>query len=301
MILRTLALAIFISIPAAAQSPSGSTSQPAKTTKDGGKEKDKPAATWPKLDGAKSVELGKLIDDLKRAPTEEHVTNVLDKISEFGNAAVPLLLESLSRQKPVPEDELSDEARRLIQALELVIRKDDGPLLVADAAHRSILIRRYALRKCGEYAVTAALSNANKGLKDHDEGVRFEAALCCAAVGSTSGFGILHKFARDHWPVYGARLRAATEKSRSEEATEKCKPGLSAEDWQDVCASLRLLSGWGTKAAVNDIAKHLDSSDHRIKEDAINTLRGIVDNEQPLEKLSAFDLAEQARAWRKRI
>jgi HEAT repeat protein len=261
----------------------------------------KPAAAWPKIEGPRALEVGKLIDELKRAATEDHVTNYVDKIADFGPSAVPLLFESLSRQKAVPEDELPTDAKRLLQALDQTVKKTDAPCLVAECLHRHALIRRFALRKCTEYAVSDALKNAMKCLKDPDDNVQFEAALCCAALGSTLGFDILHKVARDQWPLFGARIRAATEKARSEEATVRCTPGLAATEWQDICASLRLLAGWGTQACVRNIAKHLDSTDHRVKEDAINALRGIVDHEPPIEKLSAFDLAELANAWRKKI
>jgi hypothetical protein len=112
---------------------------------------------------------------------------------------------------------------------------------------------------------------------------------------------VLKKVARDQWPARGARVRAAVEKRRSEEATQKILPGLKATDWQDICAALRLLAGWGVKSSAADVARFLDTTDNRVKENCINALRGIVDHEPPIEKLSAFDLAEQANAWKKKL
>lgn len=262
----------------------------------------KPAPpTWPKLEGKSTKDLGLAIESLKRAPTAEGVDAALDKIRGFGKPAVPYLYEALSRQKVEADGELSQEATRLLGALDAVVDREDGARLAVDTAHRHALVRRFALRKCGEFGVEAALAAAKKALADPDPDTRFEAALTGAALGSLDGFEVLRRAARDDWPARGARLRAILERHRSEAATEKCLPGLASSDWQDVCASLRLLAGWGVRSCASEVARHLDTTDNRVKESCINALRGIVDGEPPIEKLSAFDLAEQAIAWKKRL
>lgn len=261
----------------------------------------KDAAAWPKLEYSKSIELGKLIDELKKATAPEVAEHASEGIQEYGKEAMNLLYESLSRQKAVPEDEISEEAKRLIKVLNTIPKKEDGARLAVDCTHRHTLIRRFALRKAGELNCSEALDAARKAMKDQDDACRFEAALTCASLGTIDGFDILLKSARDEWPHTGQRIRAAIEKHRNADATQKALPGLKSKEWQDICASLRILGGWGVKECASAVGAHLGSTDNRIKEDAINALRGIVDNEQPIEKLSAFDLAEQARGWSKRI
>jgi HEAT repeat protein len=262
----------------------------------------KPAPpAWPKLSSAESAELGQAIDTLKRTPTPEGVDQMVEKIVGFGKGAIPYLLESISRQKPVPEDELTEDAIRLGKALEAVVGAEDAPRLALECASRSPLVRRFALRKVGQYGVMDALPAVKKALADPDDDARFEAALTTASLGTIDGLDVLRRTARDQWPRYGKRVRAAVERHRSPEATQKLLPGLKAKEWQDVCSSLRLLAGWGTKDCATDVKPLLDTTDHRIKEDAINALRGIVENQPALEKLSAFDLAEQANAWKKKV
>lgn len=226
---------------------------------------------------------------------------MVEKVKGFGKGAAPFLLESLTRQKAEPEDSVSEDALRLVKALDAVVAKDDGARLLPECGNRSALVRRYALRKCGEFSLTEALPSAKKSLTDRDDDVRFEAALTCAALGSLDGLDVLKKVARDEWPQRGARVRAAIERNRSEEATQKILPGLKSSDWQEVCAALRLLAGWGVRSAAPEVARLLDTTDNRIKENSINALRGIVDQAPPIEKLSAFDLAEQANAWKKKL
>jgi hypothetical protein len=260
-----------------------------------------PSAPWPKLDTRSATELGQAIDSLKRTPTPEGVSTMIETIAGFGKGAVPYLYESLSRQKVAPADELSEEANRLVKALDAAVKSDDGPRVVGDCANRNALVRRFALRKVGEYTESSGLPIAKKALADPDEEARFEAALTCASLGSTDGLEVLRKTARDAWPQQGKRIRAAIERHRSLEATQKIIPGLKSKDWQDICAALRLLAGWGVRESAGEAGQFLDTTDNRIKENAINALRGIVDHEPPIERLSAFDLAEQAIAWKKKI
>lgn len=278
------------------QKPAAPATKPASSTT---QKKETPA--WPKLDSTRATELGKVVAELKRSSDPDEQAHYVDKVAEYGKSAIPLLYESLLRQKAMPVDEMQEETKRVLLALERLPTKDDGPVLAVDCLHRHIYVRRFALRKCAEFAITEALPAAQKSLLDKDEAIQFEAALCVTALGSIDGFDILLKSSREQWPLVGTRIRKVTERARSEKATEKCLPGLGSKDWQEVCASLRLLAGWGTKDCARSVGNHLGSTDHRIKEDAINALRGIMDNEPPLEKLSAFDLAEQARAWSKRI
>jgi HEAT repeat protein len=256
---------------------------------------------WPKLPNGQIPDLGMAIESLKKAPTQESVDAAIEKIKAFGKEAVPFLYESLSRQKVDTDDSISEDARRLMKALDAMITNDDGARVLQDCSHRNILCRRYALRKAGELEVAGAIPIAKKALTDADPDTRFEAALTCASLGTLDGFEVIKKVARDEWPRLGKRVRSAIERHRTEEATKKSMEGLASKDWQDICASLRLLSGWGTRTCVPEVARHLDTTDNRIKENAINALRGIIDKEAPIEKLSAFDLAEQAIAWKKRI
>lgn len=259
------------------------------------------AAAWPKLDGNRMKEFGLALDSLKRTLTPDGVEEMATKVASFGKGGVPLLYESLSRQKSVPEEDEPEDVKRVKLALERIVTKEDVPRLSGDVVNKSAFVRRFALRKLAEYQDPGALAAARKALTDHDEEARFEATLTCFALGSIDGMPVMIEAARDRWPKVGVRIRAALEKHRSDEATDRLVPLLAAKEWQEVCAGLRLLAGIGTKKCTYAVSKHLDSTDNRIKENAINALRGIVDNEKPIEKLSAFDLAEQANAWKKKL
>ncbi len=255
---------------------------------------------WPKLDAVQAKELGIQIESLKRVDADL-VAPVAERIAEFGKGAVPFLHESMARQKPEADGSDPEIVTRLLLPLDRLVDAGDELRVAKDATHRSVFVRRFSLRKLGAFGSAEALPVAKKALQDKDEETRFEATLACFALGSIDGLPELLAAARDRWPRVGRRIRAAVERNRSEEATERLLPHLGAKEWQDVCAALRLLAGVGTKRSVHTVARHLDSTDHRIKEDAINALRGIVDGEPPLERLSAFDLAEMAAAWRKKI
>lgn len=252
------------------------------------------ADAWPKLDGAKADELRLAIVSLKKTLTPAGVEEMTSRITSFGKGAVPVIYESLARAT-------GEDHARLLKPLEALVAADDGPRIAADCSSKLPPVRLFALRKAAELGAAGALPAAKKALAEKDDEIRFQAALTTWALGSNESLPTLLQTAKSQWPKLGPRMRAALEKNRSEEATQKLLPGLRAKEWQDVCASLRMLAGVGVPSASAEIKKLLDSEDARIKEDAINALRGVVDKAPPLERLSAFDLAEQANAWKRRV
>ncbi|HKE02300.1 MAG TPA: HEAT repeat domain-containing protein [Planctomycetota bacterium] len=253
-----------------------------------------PAAAWPKLDKTRADEVREKIVSLKRTLSADGVETMSARIVEYGKGAVPILYESLARAN-------AEETERCLRPLERLVDEGDGARLAADCASKAAPVRVFALRKAAEMKAAEALPAARKALADREEDVRLEAALACSSLGTTDGLEVLRAAARERWPQLGKRIRTALERHRSEEATKLLVPGLGSKDWKESCASLRLLAGVGMKSAAPDVARLLDSEDNRVKEDAINALRGMIDGERPIEKLSAFDLAEQANAWKKRV
>ena len=61
------------------------------------------------------------------------------------------------------------------------------------------------------------------------------------------------------------------------------------------------LAGCGEKKSAVPVIQHLDSTDNGVRIAAINALRGVIDGAEPLERLSAFDAIEQAKAWKERL
>ena len=89
---------------------------------------------------------------------------------------------------------------------------------------------------------------------------------------------------------------------RGREATDRIAARLEDADRARTVAVLNLLGGCGERArAVPLVKPYLDSTDNSIRIAAINALRGIVDGEPPLDKLSVFDAIERAKRWKERV
>jgi hypothetical protein len=77
---------------------------------------------------------------------------------------------------------------------------------------------------------------------------------------------------------------------------------LAATKRKTKVAGLRLIAACGEKeSAKHLVLPFLDENDNSLRVAAINALRGIVDGDPPLNKLSVFEAIERANKWKARL
>jgi len=267
--------------------------------------KPKHLEAWPEPTKDQAKTLKTELARLRKGSTPEMAAGGLEGIMALGDVAGPALLKALGKEK-------NEEARgRIAAALTEITGPLHTRLLAEKFTDRSDDVRLFALeraatfpdagiRKAAEAAFKAA--SKRKGTKKEVKRELFLAALALTSSGSFDGLDELHRRALKHWGDSGHQIRAAIEALRGEEATKIIAKHLEAGDRKATVAALRLLAGCGNpESAKGLVAPFLDNTDNSIRVAAINALRGIVDGDEPLDKLPVFEAVERANKWKARL
>jgi hypothetical protein len=255
---------------------------------------------WPEVDET-AVKFE--IERLRKARTpgmgeEAHVALV-----EMGSGTAPLLLSRLRKEK-------NEEAALRIEAVLAAITDARHTRLLANRFDdKQMVIRVWCLERVAVFpdpgvrvAAEAAYSAADKRKRGADPKEVLAAALCCASAGSMTGFEVLIADAEKNWNQREEVLLLALSSLRGPEATSRIAPLLAEQSRKRKLTGLRLLHACGDqKSAVSLVAPFLDDPDSSLLIGAVNALRGIVDGEPPLSRLSAFQAVEEANKWKARL
>ncbi len=294
---------LFLAFPAAPTlSPAALPRSVAPSLQELEKKPDEPKRLerWPDLGKAES-KVRTDVERLRKARTPEMAQDAEAALTATGAGIVPELLPALGREK----DEQARE--RIERVLIAVTGAEHTRLLSAWFGDKAVLVRTFALRRSSAFpdpglreAAEAALARSLALGEKADPVELYAAALCATSAGSLAGFDTLAISAENRWADRGAELRAVLRAVRGPEASALAVTLLAGERSQ-VVAGLNLLSGCGDRASVTKVKPFLDSDDNQIRVAAINALRGIVDGQGPIERLSVFEAIELAKKWKGRV
>ncbi len=256
------------------------------------KRREKPR--WPRLAPAAQRKARDWIYDLAHK-NPLVVRKAEEKLAALGPAVLPLLLSSMSDTVPVRNPALRKTALA-------VVRKETAPLLAPYLFHHLVCVRRLVpklLARAGNPRVLPSLRKALAKEKDPQAKEGLVLALC--SLGDTAGLPGLFALARKDF--FGRRedILAAAQELKGKEATRWLLAKLAAKDRKDRITALRLLALAGTKEAVPQVAPFLDSSNHALALEAINTLRSLVDGKKPMKHISVFQLIQLRKEWKARV
>jgi len=257
-------------------------------------------AAWPK-----PADKDALITDIERvikAHIPEMAAQGHDALVAAGVAAVPLVLERFGKER-------NEEARdRLHEVLMKITTAEQTRLLAKEFESKLAPVRVFTLHRAAAFpdpgivdAADKAWARLAKAGEKADPDERYSAALCAASAGSIVGIDALFDACQSkRWDREKREIRIALEGARGKPATDALVAKLEKGDRKAKVAVLRMLAGCGEKAQAARLRPFLDDEDNAIRVAAINALRGMVDGEQPIEGLSAFEAIEMAKTWKGR-
>ncbi|MCB9915671.1 MAG: hypothetical protein H6828_11060 [Planctomycetes bacterium] len=291
----TLVAGLAVGAPRLAQDPP----PPAPEAAPAGKEVERLKA-WPEVD-KETVKVD--VERLRVARTDEMAEQADQALRAAGPGVVPYLLPKYGREK----DEAALE--RMVDVLNAVTDARCTRLLAESFEDKELATRVWALRRVALFPdagvrkpAEKALASVQKRKRDQDKEEVFAAALCCASAGSFEGFQVVFERAQKDWGDEGAAIHTALTALRSKEATERVAPLLSEGSRAAKVAGLRLLAACGELETAKPLVRpFLDDNDNSLRVAAINALRGIVDGDPPLDKLSVFEAIERANKWKARL
>ena len=267
-------------------------------------EKPKRATAWPEVPKDKKKELKTQLARLRKASTEGMAEGGRAELIKMGALAAPDLLKALGKEK-------SEDGRgRIADALDEITGWEHTRLLAKEFGNRSAHVRLLVLRRASAFPdkgiakdALAAFDAAEKRLDTKKE-VKHElyySALAVVSAGDLKGIAVLSKRAENLWGKSGAEIRLAVEAVRGEAATSILAEQLKDGDRKAKVSALRLLAGCGSaKAGKTAVKGYLGNTDNSIRVAAINAMRGIVDGDLPIDKLSVFEAVELANEWKNR-
>ncbi|MBL8863505.1 MAG: hypothetical protein JNK02_16065 [Planctomycetes bacterium] len=257
-------------------------------------------AAWPK-----PADKDALLTDIERvvkAHIPEMAAGGREALITAGAAAVPFVLERYGKER--------DEAarKRLHEVLLAITAADQTRLLAKEFESKLLPVRVFTLHRSAAFpdpeirdAADKAWARVAKAGDKADPEERYAAALCAASAGSVAGLEALFEACSGkRWDKEKREIRAALQGARGKPATDLLLAKLEKADRKTKVAVLRMLAGCGEKAQAARLKAFLDDEDNTVRVTAINALRGMVDDAQPIEDLAAFEAIEMAKAWKGR-
>ncbi|MCY2959326.1 MAG: HEAT repeat domain-containing protein [Planctomycetota bacterium] len=257
-------------------------------------------AAWPK-----PVDKDTVLTDIERvikAHVPEMAEQGRDALVAAGASAVPFVLDRYGRER----DE--DARERLHEVLMRTTTAEQTRLLAKEFESKLAPVRTFTLHRAAAFPDSGIAAAAEKAWArlvkagdkaDPDE--KYAAALCTASAGSTAGIDALFEACQSkRWDREKREIRTALEGARGKPATDLLLAKLDKADRKTKVAVLRMLAGCGEPAQAARLRLFLDDEDNAIRVAAINALRGMVDNEPPIEDLAAFEAIEMAKTWKGR-
>lgn len=262
-------------------------------------------ADWPALDKKLREQVSTDISRLRKARTPEMADQARDALILLGASIAPELL-------PVLGKETDEAALKRVRTVLLAITgaahtrclarhfEDKSSAVRVFALERAAAFPDAGIRESAERAYAKSTDAAAKGKAEASE--VYAAALALTSSGSIGGLELLFERSLKDWGTQGAPIRIALEAVRGPDATKLALERLARTDRDGQISALNLLGGCGTRELSSlPIRPFLDSEDNGLRIAAINALRGIVDREPPIDKLSVFDAIEMAKKWKARL
>jgi len=260
---------------------------------------------WPTLDKEAARVAKTDIVRLRKARTPEMGQQAAAGLIEAGAAIVPDLLPKLAKER----DE--DARERILTVLNGVTDARHTRLLAPYFEDRSPDVRVWAMRRAAVFPDPDLRPLAEKTLarvdalrtkkKPPSPDEVYAAGLIATSSGSTAGLAHVYERARKDWKDLWREMRAALEGARGTESTAMVIGIMNEADRRGKITCLRLLAGCGDASARGIARPFLDNSDNGLRVAAVNALRGIVDGEAPIERLSVFEAIERANKWKARL
>lgn len=276
---RALALLALLPFPALAQQPSGK--QDAAKTE-----------TWPPLKAADRERVLPLLELVKKTGTPQQ-ESAHKQVVAMGAGAVPLILDHV-------QDKDSVANAPYFALLDALLDKQHAALMAREVKKPKIELRRYLMLRLCRFADPTLQAVFTSGRKEKDEATAFYAALGLLALKQRDALAPVLEYTRTRWQEVGPVVAEALTPARSNDCGAWVFEAIGKAPPVEQMAGLRLLRYLMVKDQSVLLRSYLESPDHTVKREAINTAR-VLHGEAPVENLSVFQAIEQAKQWLKKL
>lgn len=240
----------------------------------------------------------------KGDPEEGEIAAGIDQAKELGEAAIPMLLTSVSRLEKV------ERVEHLWTCLDTLLH--DGHLHLAWDLRKKkspvvldvYLLRRYsdASRKDSRMFLEEQLALLEKEKDEaRKNALRYEIARGLAFRGQADQLDAIDAVIQADWLTRAQELRADFAGINRKPLADKAAEYLQRRPRKEKIASLHLFELFGEKEQARKLLHFLSESDTSIRLAAIDACRVVVDGAAPLNKPSMTEIIERAESWKTRL
>ena len=264
---------------------SAAAQQPAKT---------EPAKleAWPTLREADREKVLPLLDMVRKVGTPQH-ESAQKQLIAMGDAAVPLMLQQIN-------DKNDNSNAPYFALLDQVLGKQHAALMAREVKKQKVELRRYLMQRLCRFGDPSLKEVFASGRKEKDALTAFYAELGLLGLQQRDALEPVLAYTKSRWSEVAGIVAESLAGARSQECGNWVFEAIAKAPAVDQMAGLRLLRHLMVKEQAIVLRTYLESADHSVKREAINTAR-VLHGEPPIENLSVFQAIEQAKQWLKKL
>ncbi|MCA8947904.1 MAG: HEAT repeat domain-containing protein [Planctomycetes bacterium] len=247
---------------------------------------------WPAL-GRQDVD--RLLGSLKQfhKEDEELWDGARKNLVALGEAGMPLLMQKVT-------DRGDNVNPQIFLVLDEVLAPRHAALMAREIKKPKVELRRYLVRRIARFHDRDMLPVLQAVTKDKDPDIAFHAALGALALGDRAALEPVLEYSKSRWDEIGDEVATVLPAARGREAGNWVFELIAKRPPGDQMAGLRLARYLATKDHHLMLRTYLNANEHSVKKEAINALR-VMNGEEPLEKLTVFQVIEMAKEWLKKV
>lgn len=287
LLVPALAAAALAMLPAALSAQE--TEPPAEDEKPARPEK---LDDWPELEKKQLDRLLGCIKQFRKKDTELH-EGARDRLVAIGAAGMPLLMQKVT-------DRPDNINEHLFAVFDEVLDERHAALMARATKKRKVELRRYLIKRMCRFGDRDLLPVLRATMKDKDPEIAFYAALGALGLGHEEAVGPVIEYSKTRWEAVAEDVAAVLPARRSRVAGNQVFEAIANRPAGVQMAGLRLARYLATKDHHVILRTYLQAHEHSVKKEAVNALR-VMHGQEPLEKLTVFQVIDMARDWLKKV
>lgn len=247
---------------------------------------------WPELSKPQKDRVLALFGQFKKDDEKLHA-QASEELLALGAGAAPLLFQRVS-------DRPENQNDALFAVFDAMLDRRHAALMARQCKKPQVELRRYLVRRLCAFAEPDLLPVLKGHVGDKDEATAFYASLGMLALKQKEAVAPVLAYTKTRWDEVGALVAKVLEAARSDEVGEWLWDAIASARPTDQMAGLRLLRYAAPKQQAQRLRPYLESPDHTVKKEAVNTAR-VLHGEEPLESLSVFQAIELSKQWLQKL
>lgn len=247
---------------------------------------------WPTLKEADREKVLPLLDLVRKVDSPQH-DSAHKQLVAMGDAAVPLILQQI-------HDRNDNSNAPYLALLDQALGKQHAALMAREVKKPKVELRRYLMQRLCRFGDTSLKAVFESGRKEKDEQTAFFATLGLLGLKQRDALEPVLAYTRSHWSEVAPIVAEALAGARAQDCGNWVFELIAKAQPADQMAGLRLLRHLMVKEQAVILRTYLESPDHTVKREAVNTAR-VLHGEAPIETLSVFQAIEQAKQWLKKL